>query len=525
MAGPIPAPSHRPLAPGDVDVLITAEEGFPAFERAVLATRDRIVAGFRIFDFSTKLRTPEAQAVGDDWFDLILDAVNRGVAFTLVVSDFDPVVGTELHGETWRTLRSACALVELARPDARIHVTTSLHPATVGGLARLALWPRVRGLVSQKLRRFARRGDASLARFLTRHPHLSEFIVRVGDHARPRAWPLPHLWPVTHHQKAAVFDGREVYIGGLDLNERRWDTWRHDRDAEQTWHDVQLLVRDPETARAVETHLEEFCDVIDGETPPSDLDGRVLRTLSARPLGANILAPRPVLHEIEEAILGGIAGARQLIYIETQYLRSRRIARALAKAGQARPGLRLAVILPAAPEDVAFNGATRSDARFGEYLQATAIRRLRRAFRGRLFVGCPARPVTAQGGGRSVIHGAPLIYVHAKVFVADDTFAVVGSANLNGRSMRWDTELAIPLTDREVVVGLRRRCLQHLLGDAAETYPEVFEPDTTVPALQRLAVSNARRRPETREGLVVPYLTRPGRRFGRVLRAVPEEMV
>ena len=515
----------EPLGLDEVDILITAEEGFPAFERAVLAARDKIVAGFRIFDLSTRLRTPEGRAVGHDWFDLILDAVNRGVSFKLVLSDFDPVVGTELHGMSWRTLRLAAAMKEIARPDARIDVSTSLHPATVGGLARVALWPRVRGLVSDKLRTVAREGDASLARFLSRHPHLSRFIVYAGGTARPRNWPLPHLWPVTHHQKAAVIDGQVVYLGGLDLNDRRWDTWKHERPAEQTWHDVQVMARDRATAEAVETHLHELPDVIEGEIPPSDLGGLVLRTLSARPLGANLLAPRPVLHEIEDAILDGIAQARDLIYVETQFLRSRRIARALAQAARLRPGLRMVLILPAAPEDVAFNGAQRSDARFGEFLQASAIRKLRRAFRGRIFIGSPARPVTAQGSGRSVIHGAPLIYVHAKVFVADDRFALVGSANLNGRSMRWDTELAIPFRDPQVVACLRERCLRHWLGECADEFEEVLDPSRTVSMLQRLALSNARVRPEERNGFLVPYLSRPGRRFGRDLMAIPEEMV
>jgi phospholipase D1/2 len=520
---PVAAP---PLADGDIDIHITAAEAYPAFERAVLAAREEIVAGFRIFDMSTTLRSPEARAIGTDWFDLLLHALRRGVALRLVLSDFDPVVGTELHGETWRTLRAAAALSELAGPEAHVDVVASLHPAQIGGAARLALWPRVHGILSRRASEAMRDGDEAFARFLGRHPRLSQFLVKIGARVRPRFWPLPQLWPITHHQKAAAIDGRLVYLGGLDLNDRRWDGPEHDRPAVDTWHDVQVSVRDAPTAEAVRTHLSEFTRVIEGEAEPSDLGGRILRTLSARMVGRpSLLAPRPVLAEIEGALLDAIGQARHLIYIETQYLRDRRVARAVARAGRANPRLQVVVILPAAPEDVAFFGAQRSDARFGEFLQASCIRRLRRAFRGRIFIGSPARPVTAQGAGRDVLHGAPIIYVHAKVCTIDDEFGLVGSANLNGRSMRWDTELAIPFRNPDTVRRLRRRCMTHLLGDAVETRPGLLDPKAPVGHWQRLALDNARRRPEERDGFILPHLSRPSRRFGQDLKAVPDEMV
>ena len=46
---------------GDFDVMITADEAWPAFERAVLSARSHVVAGFRIFDLSTRLRSTEAR--------------------------------------------------------------------------------------------------------------------------------------------------------------------------------------------------------------------------------------------------------------------------------------------------------------------------------------------------------------------------------------------------------------------------------------------------------------------------------
>ncbi|WP_311200375.1 phospholipase D family protein [Jannaschia sp. W003] len=507
-----------------VEILVTAAEAYPAFERLVLGARREITAGFRIFDMSTRLRSDEAQAVGRDWFDLLLHVVRRGVRLRLLLSDFDPVVGTELHGLTWRTMRQAAALAELAGPDARIEAIASLHPARIGVLARLALWPRVDRMLREKAADLLHLERPRRARFLQGHPHLRRLLMVDEDRTGPRRWPLPPLAPVTHHQKVAAVDGEVLYVGGLDLNERRWDSPRHEQPAEETWHDVQAIVRDPAAARALAVHLDELEDVIHLRAAPSDLGGRILRTVSARRRrGPLALSPKERLSEINDAIIGGIRTAERLIYLETQFLRSSRIASELARAARRAPGLELVVILPARPEDVAFLGARREDARFGEFLQYMAVRRIRRAFRGRVFVGSPARPVTAQTQGRDVFHGAPMIYVHSKVCTFDDRLAIVSSANLNGRSMHWDTEVGVPLRDPATVRHVRLRCMGAMLGGAIDPAP--FAEPGGVGHWQRLAIENARTRPEARRGFMLPHLSTPARRFGRKLATVPEEMV
>ena len=56
------------------------------------------------------------------------------------------------------------------------------------------------------------------------------------------------------------------------------------------------------------------------------------------------------------------------------------------------------------------------------------------------------------------IDGAELyrpIYVHAKVTIIDDLWSTVGSANLNNRGMRDDTEMNVATLDAELARGLR----------------------------------------------------------------------
>ena len=120
-------------------ILITAQEAFPAFERRVLAARSHIVMGFRLFDPLTRLRSDAAREVGETWVDLLADALERGVRIDIHHADFDPVAAARLHRRCWRNVRVLCGLRELVGPKAaeRLTVHSDLHPARTGALARV----------------------------------------------------------------------------------------------------------------------------------------------------------------------------------------------------------------------------------------------------------------------------------------------------------------------------------------------------------------------------------------------------
>ncbi len=107
--------------------------------------------------------------------------------------------------------------------------------------------------------------------------------------------------------------------------------------------------------------------------------------------------------------------------------------------------------------------------------------------------------------------------------IFDARAAIVGSANLNGRSLYWDTEIGVELTHPEVVAGLRDRAFRHWLPEDAG--PEFFDPRSAVAAWRRLALANRATAPEARRGFVLPYDPVPAERFGRDLPGVPNEMV
>lgn len=520
---------HRhPATLPPVEILVTAAEAYPALERAFLSAQHEIVAGFRVFDLKTRLRSPEALAIGATWFSLIIHTLRRGVEVRIVLSDFDPVARPRLHRATWRTVRMFWAAAEMAGPAAKLVVVPAMHSAVAGIWPRLLFWPVVKTRLARVAGWLRRQVASHRLTALREMPGVGRMLVAKDEMPRPRLLVVPPLYPATHHQKLAVFDGKRLYIGGLDLDERFYDTPEHLQPAHETWHDVQLMLEGPVASDARE-HLLGFQDIIAGVPPgqpaPDRAGLRFVRTLSRRRgRGAwRFLSPEPAVAEIEAAHRDAIGRAERLIYVETQYFRDRQLARCLAKAARDKPDLRMILILPGAPDDVAFEGSTGLDARLGEFLQAKCLRILRRGFGRRLFVGGAAQPRRTRAKGRAQLHGAPLVYIHAKVSIFDDTQAIVSSANLNGRSLRWDTEAGVVLTRPTDVARLRQRLMAHWLPKDAAT--DFFDPLRAVQAWWGLAARNARLPPDLRRGFLLPYDLKSAEAFGRAFPLVPDEMV
>ena len=158
---------------------------------------------------------------------------------------------------------------------------------------------------------------------------------------------------------------------------------------------------------------------------------QVLRTYPQREV------PYPFASQGERSIARGfvkaVGRARSLIYIEDQYLWSTEIAQLLAGALRRQPELQLIAVVPRYPD---------KDSRFAgppaRLAQTRAIELIR-----------------AAGGHRVGIYdlenetGTP-IYVHAKVCVIDDVWALVGSDNLNRRSWTHDSEVSCSILDEQL---------------------------------------------------------------------------
>lgn len=518
---------HSPQAPEGstrTKVLVTAAEAYPEMERAFLSAQREIWAGYRVFDLSTRLRSDEARKIGTTWFDLIIHTLKRGVKIRMALSDFDPILAPALHHDTWRSMRAFLAAAECAGPDAPLSIIAATHPARVGRPLRLLFWPFVLKKLHALVDDLNGQSAAKRARQLESMPGLLPHVKRLADGTlRARSWPIADLIPATHHQKIAVFDRSCLCVGGLDLDERRYDDPDHSRRRDETWHDIQLMITGgPEVAEA-QSHLESFLEVTNGDRKPPEAS-RLLTTLSRkRRLTTPFMGPRPLRSALCDAHHRLIRSAQRLIYLETQYFRDMDISEALASAGRDNPDLGLVLVIPAAPDDVAFEGSTSLDARYGEYLQAKAISRIEEAFGDRLALCSPVRPEACESDGRDSLAGSPIVYVHAKVSIFDSARAIISSANLNTRSLFWDTEAGVELTDADLVCHLTTRVFRHWLEQ--DPAPEFLDPATAVAAVRKLIAQNLSAKPDQRQGFLVPHDPEPARRFGRRIPGVPPAMV
>jgi phosphatidylserine/phosphatidylglycerophosphate/cardiolipin synthase-like enzyme len=145
--------------------------------------------------------------------------------------------------------------------------------------------------------------------------------------------------------------------------------------------------------------------------------------------------------------------ARRLIYVEDQYLWSKRVARLFAQALRENPELHLIAVIPRYP-DVDGRLALPPN-KIGRH---QALETCFEASPHRVHVFDVENP-----------EGTP-VYVHAKACVIDDVWACVGSDNLNRRSWTHDSELSCAVldSDGEFARDLRLQLMREHLDRAAD---------------------------------------------------------
>jgi phosphatidylserine/phosphatidylglycerophosphate/cardiolipin synthase-like enzyme len=339
--------------------------------------------------------------------------------------------------------------------------------------------------------------------------HLGEDIVAAGGQCLLDMRVRPGG---SHHMKMVVLrhPGRPeldvAFVGGIDLCHSRRDDASHHGDPQRqpmaaiygerpAWHDLQAMIRGPAVGDAEAVFRERWNDPVPITLNPlarlHDLIDRQDDTANRLPdqlpdppscgtHAVQLLRTYPFRRprfsfapEGERSIARGylkvLARARSLIYLEDQYLWSTVVVDALARALAEQPDLRLIAVIPRYPD---LDGRLSMPPNLIGRIDA--MRQLRQA-----------------GGDRAAIYaleneaGTP-IYVHAKVCVVDDTWAIIGSDNFNRRSWTHDSELSCAVLD---------------LSGSAE--PSSAEPSSA-------GLSNA----GSRDTLELPTMPSPGGEMG-----------
>ena len=264
----------------------------------------------------------------------------------------------------------------------------------------------------------------------------------------------------SHHQKFVVIDGAIGFVGGIDLCASRWDDRNHrlnnplrvnsGGESYRTFHDLQSYHTGPVVRHLAELFRQRWqsaCgECIDLAVAPLEqvsltfkptlpLAGRqvaICRTEVPKDRGVG----KPVL-EIRQLFIDAIDAAERLVYVENQYCSSEALAEALIERMRQRRRTRLQIVLLIAKDADEF----LEQLSIG-ITQSRIIRRLKEvAVETGHDIGI-YYPASIAADGTE----APT-YIHSKLLLVDDRFLSIGSANMNNRSMGYDTELNVAWDD------------------------------------------------------------------------------
>jgi phosphatidylserine/phosphatidylglycerophosphate/cardiolipin synthase-like enzyme len=544
-------PKAVDLQPGHVVTpLIGGMQTFAAIEKAIAEAKESVHMAYWTLDPSIKT-TAEIEA--ETLLELMRQTIERGVTLRIVIADFDPVIGTTFHRDAWKAYRKLMAIADGLDTSVadRLQVMCSRHDTRWGPVARTAAQPILRAQLHQKIDAInAEDGIDDRLDRVRDAPGLWPFIDMKDGRAVAKTTAFPGFYPAAHHEKLCVIDDRTVFLGGLDITEKRKDDWDHDNDF--PWHDVACRLEGP-VAAFFARHFrsrwnEEF---MKAATPPdgiarlpwrnnvSELQTEVadihavkggtssvkpLRTMSKQSRSWWSRSPRTQITEIRDTYFSIFDQAERFLYIENQYIRSTAAAEALAKRARENRKLELILVLPLMAEDAFVEDEPNIATRHGQYLQEKNTDILRDAFGSRLGIFAMQMPRQKdlpdpeEDEAEEIIENT--IYIHAKTLVCDDHTAIIGSANLNDRSLLIDTETAILWQDETAVRDYRVALWQHALDLDTSDWDGSF-----LKRWKAIAKANAKGDPDERSGFAVPFPKRHLDAHARKSWLVPDELV
>lgn len=244
--------------------------------------------------------------------------------------------------------------------------------------------------------------------------------VRVARFLPPRLMPPTVYINLRNHRKLLIVDGRVAHTGGMNISDRHL---ADQPPPPARASDIQFRIEGPVVMQLEHAFLEDwyFC------TGEDSLPG-VVHDWSAQPreeLGpavcrAIVEGPNEDLNILSVVLVGAVSSARQRVFIVTPYfVPSREMIGALQSASLR--GVAVTLILPEKNNLPYVKWATQN--MLWEMVEY----------------------------GVQVYYQPPP-FAHTKLFIVDDIYAQIGSANMDPRSLRLNFELNVEVFDR-VVVG------------------------------------------------------------------------
>lgn len=246
------------------------------------------------------------------------------------------------------------------------------------------------------------------------------------------------LQPGVMHAKTVVIDDALAFLVGMPFQQRFWDTRSHAlndprRGQPMPNHDVMVEVRGP----AVHDLGALFAELWNRQAaanrvptrwppPPREQPTAGAHTIQVtRTMPEDLHGGAPETGSLE-AVRRALAQAQRFLYFENQYLTSAAFVEGLTAALEAEPDLECILVLN-----------ERTDVPTYNPWQASRVR----ALEGLPNLGLFSLWTPGEHDGR---RGVAPVYVHSKVAFADDAWAMVGSANLDGIGLDGAREFALP---------------------------------------------------------------------------------
>jgi phosphatidylserine/phosphatidylglycerophosphate/cardiolipin synthase-like enzyme len=373
----------------------------------------------------------------------------------------------------------------LASARSHVHIA-GWHITPEFGLTRDAHAARLRDMLADLAERVDVRvllwGGSPLPLFTPDRAAVRDVREQLVRGSRVRCALDTHERPMhCHHEKLVIVDDEVAFVGGIDITSLggdRFDGSDHEMRSRLGWHDAASRVSGPAVAD-VAAHFATRWRETTGETlaaaPPSPAAGdvrlQVVRTVPEKIYDA---LPRGDFR-ILESYTRALRSARELVYLESQFLWSAQVVQILADKLRQPPTdrFRAVVLLPAKPN----NGADSTRGQLAALVRADDGA-------GRFL----ATTISARTGELS----GPM-YVHAKIGIVDDRWLTLGSANLNEHSFFNDTEMNIVTCEATLVRDTRLRLwAEHLessidavSGDPADVIDAMWRPIAQEQRLRR----------------------------------------
>ncbi|MDH4248498.1 MAG: cardiolipin synthase [Deltaproteobacteria bacterium] len=251
--------------------------------------------------------------------------------------------------------------------------------------------------------------------------HLSrDYLARLAAGGVQVVWfhplnPFQRRWSlnIRNHRKLAVMDGRVGYVGGINLG----DEYLGLNAGTGDWHDLSLRVEGPVVVSLQRVFSEDWHfaseEVLEGEVYVLP---RVMQAEGAAGQVVNSFPSDELVTEMHQLYFALISGARDRVWLMTPYFVPDEAIQ-LALASRALAGVDVRVLVPERSPERILDFATRS---FFPPLLESGVR---------------------------VFYFPPEATLHAKALLVDDALSLVGSANLDHRSMRINFETGLFLPD------------------------------------------------------------------------------